>query len=445
VGYIGLLFAGLSFILGKLAGIDPISDFSIWMSIISLILLFFGFSFLKLMGFPIVVLAFIIPLPPFINNLMTFKLKLLSSGLSVKLMQIMGISVYREGNIIDLGVTQLQVVDACSGLRYVFPIILIGLVMGYLFNRRLWERVLILLFTVPVAVLSNVLRIAITGVLAQSFSPEVGEGFFHGFSGWLIFMFATIFLALLSWLLRWVGRYNKGDSQHSPVGSESVAPGSGDWVGSGASCIHVLIAGIFFLSFFLLQFHLVTAQIIMPRKTFNDFFMEIGDWKGKRSYLEQKILDSLSADDYVNGTFKNQKTGHILYLLVPYYKTQSKRSVHPPIACLTGGGWELLQNRNLLPDKSVGRIFPVQQMVLEKQGQLLLANFWFQQRGRIITNEYLNKVYLAWDALTIRRTDGALVRVEMPLSRGQSIKEGQALLDPFIIELNRILLDFVPG
>ena len=83
-------------------------------------------------------------------------------------------------------------------------------------------------------------------------------------------------------------------------------------------------------------------------------------------------------------------------------------------------------------------------MVMEKDGKLLLSNFWFQQRGRTITSEYLNKLYLFWDALTRGRTDGALVRVEMPLAPGQSLEQAQGVLDTYTLALSSILKTYIP-
>jgi EpsI family protein len=87
----------------------------------------------------------------------------------------------------------------------------------------------------------------------------------------------------------------------------------------------------------------------------------------------------------------------------------------------------------------------VRQMIMEKDRQLVLSNYWFQQRGRIIVSEYWNKWYLFWDSITKRRTDGALVRLEMPLRAGQGVEAAQAVMDSFTQELMRILPEYVPG
>jgi len=179
---------------------------------------------------------------------------------------------------------------------------------------------------------------------------------------------------------------------------------------------------------------LVSAQIKPLRKTFEEFPTVIGDWQGERSYMSEKILDSLWADDYVQIHFSNTRTGDMLLVFVPY------------VSCLLGGGFaprsrEIIQSNFPPPFGHV----EIRQMVLEKDGKLLLSNYWFQQRGRIIVSEYRNKWYLFWDSVTKRRTDGALVRLEMPLRPYQNVKAAQAVMDSFTQELMKILPEYVPG
>jgi len=173
----------------------------------------------------------------------------------------------------------------------------------------------------------------------------------------------------------------------------------------------------------------------------------IGDWQGERSYVSEKILDSLWADDYVQIHFSNTRTGDMILFFVPYYEYQKTRhTAHSPVSCLLGGGFasrsrEIIQSNFPPPFGEV----EIRQMVLEKDGELLLSNYWFQQRGRIVVSEYRNKWYLFWDSVTKRRTDGALVRLEMPLTAGRNIEAAQAVLDSFTQELMKILPEYVPG
>ena len=121
-----------------------------------------------------------------------------------------GMSGYREGNVIDLGFTQLQVVEACSGLRYLIPIMVLSLLLAYFFRAHLWKRIVLFVSSIPLAIVVNSLRIALTGILSSIWGAKVAEGFFHGFSGWLIFLFALAFLLLEMWVLKWLPPRTEG-------------------------------------------------------------------------------------------------------------------------------------------------------------------------------------------------------------------------------------------
>lgn len=443
-GLVVLFFSGLLYLGGKLGSIETLTSMAIWVVVIGLALLLVGIRVVKALALPFLILVFIVPLPPFLNSLFTFKLKLLSSALAVEMMHWSGISVFREGNVIDLGLTQLQVVDACSGLRYVYPLLLMGLVFGYLFHRRWWARVIMALVIVPISVFANALRIAITGYLTINVSPQIAQDFFHGFSGWLIFMVSLVFLAIVSWLLK---RGKLGLTGQGPVRETERNPGAYSFDLRNVRQSYLWIASALFVTFWGINMTLAFAQMRPPRKTFEVFPAVIGDWQGEQLYVSEEILDSLWADDYVQMQFKNTRTGDMLLLFVPYYEYQATRhTAHSPVSCLVGGGFAPRSRTIIQKD------FPppfnqvqIRQMVFEKDWRLLLSNYWFQQRGRIIVSEYWNKWYLFWDSITMRRTDGALVRLEMPLRASQDVVAAQAVLDSFTQELMKILPKYVPG
>ena len=227
-------------------------------------------------------------------------------------------------------------------------------------------------------------------------------------------------------------------SETKPAATPRPGHGKYHWV-------HGVVAGLFLLVIQFTGTHLVAAQATPHRTDFSGFPMSIGAWEGKRIFLDQKILDSLWADDYVTGTFFNASTGNTLQLLVSYYNSQTTyHTAHAPTSCLLGGGWSIIEKQELPSSAATDRGFPVHQMVMEKDGKLLLSNFWFQQRGRTITNEWANKVYLFWDAAAHGRTDGALVRVEMILLQGQSQEQAQRILDGYTVALSGVLKTYIP-
>ena len=137
---------------------------------------------------PIIFLLFAIPLPYFIDAVLSFRLQLISSQLGTFFIRLLQIPVYLEGNVIDLGVYKLQVVEACSGLRYLYPLMSLGFLAAYLFQAPLWQRALVFLSTIPITIVMNSLRIGIVGVLVDHCGPQDADGFLHMFEGWIIFI-----------------------------------------------------------------------------------------------------------------------------------------------------------------------------------------------------------------------------------------------------------------
>lgn len=443
-GLVVLFFSGVLYLAGQLGSIETLVYVAIWVAVIGLALSLLGIEVVKNLAFPFLILAFIVPLPPFLNNLFTFNLKLISSALSVKMMRMVGLSVFLEGNVIDLWVTKLQVVDACSGLRYVYPLFLMGFLFAYLFHKKWWERAIIVLGTIPISVVSNALRIAITGYLTLKVSREVADSFFHGFSGWLIFMVSLVFLVILSGLLKIAkSRLTK----EVPVKSEKGNTGPDSFRLKDVSQGYVWSASLVFVIFWGLHIAMASAQVTPPRKTFEGFPTVIGEWRGEKSCLSEGILSSLWADDYIKIEFTNTRTGDLLLFFVPYYEYQATRhTAHAPVSCLVGGGFAPRSRT------TIARNFPppfgpvkISRIVLEKNEDLILSNYWFQGRGRIILSAYWNKWYLFWDSITRNRTDGALVRLEMPLGKEPDVEAAQSLLDSFTVELMKILPPYVPG
>lgn len=159
------------------------------------IVFLFGWRHLRVLAFPIAFLILMIPLPTLIFNQITFPLQLLASRAGESVLMMSGIPVLREGNVIVLAHTTLEVAEACSGIRSLVSLITLGIVYGYFTDSRTSVRVLIALSTVPVAIIANGLRVAGTGVAAQLYGPAAAEGFFHEFSGWVVFIvaFAAVF------------------------------------------------------------------------------------------------------------------------------------------------------------------------------------------------------------------------------------------------------------
>jgi exosortase A len=157
-----------------------------------------GWAHLRLLAFPLGVLLLMIPIPAIIFNQVVFPLQLVASQAGEAALSAAGIPVLREGNIITLANTTLEVAEACSGIRSLVSLLTLAIVFGYFTDPRNGIRTAIALSAVPVAILANALRVAGTGIAAHYYGAAAAEGFFHSFSGWIVFVaaFAMLFVVV---------------------------------------------------------------------------------------------------------------------------------------------------------------------------------------------------------------------------------------------------------
>lgn len=435
-GYLLLVAAIFFLFVGRFGSLRYFVNLSMWTSLCGMTLVALGQRSFRALWLPMLIGIFTIPFPAFINRLASFRLRLISSYLSEQALRLVNVSVYRDGNIIDLGVIQLQVVDACSGLRYLWPSILMALLVGWFFLKNPWKRIILLAASIPVTILSNAFRIALTGILTKFIDPALAEGFFHDFSGWLVYILSLGILWGITLLLVSEKDKNKNDAPQAidinRFNANLPSPVNGI---ATLALMAILIAGPYLLRH---------KQYTPERKDFSGFTTQIAEWKGEYSRLSQPVLKSLGLDDYINGRFTAPGERGSIWLLVSWYDHQTvEHAAHAPTSCLLGGGWDML-SKKVLPATHDSRGFPVTQMIMGKSGQKIVANFFLLQRGRIVTSEWLNKGYLVLDALLKQRTDGALVRMEMAVSPGQNAEDVQKTLNAFAKKLSKELIPYLP-
>ena len=170
------------------------------------VILFLGsWPAIRVLAFPLFLLFFMVPIPSVIYYQITFPLQLLASTVAETALSLMGYPVFREGNVLELASQKLSVVEACSGIRSLLSLSFLSVVYGYFFDPRPWMRAVLLLATVPIAIIANASRVTLTGVLSE-INPEYAHGFLHDASGWGLFMVAVVLLVgfhqLVSWIMR---------------------------------------------------------------------------------------------------------------------------------------------------------------------------------------------------------------------------------------------------
>lgn len=444
------LAGALLLLLGKLASVLTIIQYAYVVTLGGLMLSMAGTRHLSRLAVPFMILVLMIPLPEFIFKNLTADLQLLSSKIGVAFIRLCGVSVFLEGNIIDLGGHKLEVAEACSGLRYLFPLMTLGFIMGYLFKAPWWQRALIFLSSVPVTIIMNSLRIGMVGVTVDWWGQAMAEGFLHDFEGWIIFMCSAIVLLgeikLLAWLTSpaeghgsWRDRFGLTLPPPAPSGATHR-----QWQPTkpllASAAVVLLLAAVTYLM-------PAREEVIPTRNDFAEFPMQIDTWSGRRSALEQVYLNDLHLDDYLLADYVDAVGTRINVYSAWYNSQRGGQSTHSPRTCIPGNGWNITDLRRVrVVDASIGGVpLSVNRALIQNGSQKQIVYYWFQQRGRVVTNEYMVKWYMFVDSLQQHRTDGALVRLIAAVPEGKSVAEVEDKLQAFARTLATRLPAYVPG
>jgi exosortase len=240
----GVAGVGLSLLLlwAGVAGAELfVQRASLVLMVASVVVYFWGFRLLRLIAVPLSLLILSIPIPQIVFNRIAFPLQIFASRCAVGAMSFFNIPVLRQGNIIELmplGASEpkrLAVVEACSGIRSLMTLVTLAVVYAYFtkpkaaqtevsatgdrlkFAGRLfksfgfWRSLILVVAAVPIAILTNALRVSGTGVLAHYYGTRVADGFFHSFSGWVIYIAAAVLLFATGWVLDRLAQFGKTD------------------------------------------------------------------------------------------------------------------------------------------------------------------------------------------------------------------------------------------
>ena len=206
------------------------------------------------------------------------------------------------------------------------------------------------------------------------------------------------------------------------------------------------VAALVLLSAIILVQLISHGEPVPIRQNLSGFPLELGLWRGQETPLDAKVVEILKVDDYLNRVYTHAATGHRpLQFYVGYYGSQRQGATyHSPKNCFPGSGWEIVQSeRAQVPLSS--QLATVNKVTIQKGLDRFLVLYWYLDRGRIISSEYWAKFYLVWDAMTRNQTHGALLRVSIPLSYGESVDQAFQDGQSFVQEIFPYLGDYLPG
>jgi len=441
-----LLFGFALMAISRLSAFEPPAHYGFVVALVGIALASFGKSLALTLAPSFVYLFFAIPLPRLIYVALSAEMQLWSSSLGVLVLQILNISVFQEGNVIDLGGYKLQVVEACSGLRYLFPLMSFSFLMALLYNDRMWKRVVLFLSAIPLTIGMNALRIALVGITVNQWGTSMAEGLLHDFEGWVIFSICVIILFGEMKLLSLLGKKDsEGDFfRYDYLGLPHGSLIRGKATLKAPSLIALFISGV--AASFLATGVIENRQEIIPeRPLFHAFPSQIDGWNGMNEPMDPATLSTLKLDDYWLANYRRDADKTPVSLYMAYYKSQRVgSSIHSPSNCLPGGGWKV-EKKGTDEIEIDGKKRPYTHALISKDDQRLLVLYWFAQRGRLLTEQFGVKWYLMIDSISMNRTDGAVVRLTTPISKSETEEMAQERLKAFLVQVYPLMERFIPG
>ena len=418
--------------LGKLARIDDIVAYATIIWVAGILLVSFGWHTGRKFWPPVLHLVYMLPLPGVLYYKLSTSLQMISSELGVWILKLFSVPVFLEGNIIDLGVMRLHVAEACSGLRYLFPILSFSYIFAVLYRGPKWHKAVLLVSAVPITVFMNSVRIALAGIIANNFGTATLEGFTHFFEGWVIFLACIVILFGLARLMLLFHPGKPTLSEALDLETSGMIAQLGRLRLVRPSAAMITAAGLGLVALLAWQAVPNNRNIPPERSPFANFPRQMGEWtqRGPEDRLTPDVARTLGADDYRQVTFAHDAETPPVGLFMAFYNDQSKGGVHSPEICLPSSGWEIakLDRIDIAPRLGSETPFALNRAIIQKGEARMMVYYWFQQGSRRVAWDFAAKFYLLMDGIRTGQTDGGIVRLTTMMRPGESEDQAEARL-----------------
>ena len=433
---------------GMMIGIGDIVAYGLILWVGAMLLISFGWQTGKHFWPPVLHLVYMLPLPGALYYGVSIFLQGVSSELGVWFLHLLRVPVFLEGNIIDLGDYKLHVAEACSGLRYLFPILSFSYIFAVLYQGPMWHKAVLLIAAAPITVILNSVRIAIAGVIVQHWGVGWVEGFTHFFEGWVIFLSSVALLFLIAWLLLFLRRPRTGLVEALDLDTEGL--------GTQAMRVRLVQPSKALVIAALMSVTLAAAwqaaptreAVVVDRDPFAAFPTRLGSWSaGEPMLLEASVERILAADDYHSVVLRNPQAAAPVELFMVWYKDQMTGGVHSPEVCLPGGGWEIAQLDQLDKTDSFGggERFTLNRAVIQQGMQRQVVYYWFEQQGSRTASGLEAKIQLMVGKVRNGRNDSAMIRLITPILPDETLAQAEARLQSALPEVMSPMPRFMPG
>lgn len=409
-----------------------LSGFALLGALGGLVLSFFGWRVLRAALFPLVFLAFMVPLPVVLVDMVSFRLKLLAARIVTDVVGTFGLAAVRDGSYIRIPSGTIIVDDVCSGLKYLIALTAFGALYAYISPVRRFRKAILFGCAIPVSFVANLVRVLLMVLVAFAWGVQATERwYFHDFFGFFLFVVAFVFLFGVESVLlgkmrasRWSGDGDDGDGE-GPRRSLRLPRLRGvPAVALGA----LLVAALF------------SGYLAWPRPTadLSDVFGRIPrtlhGWEGTDSTLSDREYQVLGTRNVLARLYENHGGGRPPVQVVVVVARQIRRRSHPPEQCLTGSGWSLktLQDRTLRISTDEGRRrLQVRELVLGRGDRVRAAWYFYKSGPDLNTSYWLHQAGVAMRKLWQPDAADVLVRFDV-IVPGDRLAEGRAAMRDLI-------------
>ena len=446
-GVVLILFAMVLGGIGRLLQIDDFAAYAMILWTGGMLLISFGWAQGKQFWPPVLHLVYMLPLPGVLYYGLSTWLQWVSSNLGVWFLHQLSVPVFLDGNIIDLGVYKLQVAEACSGLRYLFPILSFSYIFAVLYRGPIWHKAVLLISAAPITVFMNSVRIAIAGAVVDSYGIEHVEGVSHFMEGWVIFVACVLILFGLARVMLLLNPQRMGVIEALDLDFDGL------WGQARRIRLiepsRALIFAAVIMGAGALAWAVIPARPMaeVAREPFYAFPAQLGAWVASSPQsLDPQVAKVLAADDYHSVTLTKAGERQPVDLFMAWYKDQMTGGTHSPTICLPSAGWEIAGLQSVpAPEGVEGAPFTLNRTVIQKGLDRMLVYYWYDQQGVRTASSYYAKLLMTLSKVESGRSDGAIVRLITPIGLGESEAVAEARLQEALKAVVGPLPRFLPG
>ena len=431
-GLAWILASSFMLLAGDFLGFRVIAQSSMLPMIVGLCLLLFGSAWTRRLWFPILFLAFMIPIPPSLTQNLALRLKLTAAHSAVALANLLTLPMIQDGSWVHFGNDRLLVGDICGGLRSLIALLALGAVFAYISSVRTWARVLILALSAPIAIAANIVRIFFLCVVGYVWGSEVAGGKVHDYSGILIFAVAILMFSAVDLPLRRIAPRRLENDESPPDVSAATRK---TWHLAPASL--AIMAAVAFLHVGILRAQ-DTAHLDRPPQVDLHIPAVVVDYKqdGQDYEIDARTRELLETSNILMRTYRAPNGRPVLLSIV--HAGSTRRSLHFPEVCLVGDGWEIMRQE----DVAVGILFTARRLVLMKGERYEAVLYWFKTGDEVTGDFFLNALHWTKNQITFDTPTSAMIKLSTPIATGGEAAAFSALED-FAVKFAPIMMSAI--